>query len=430
MQVFAVKELEKSERRAALDPAGAKKLVGLGLDVVVQSGIGAGSGHSDSSYKDAGATIAKSRPAALGKADIVMRVRPADLKEIPAQKKGSFSLSLLDPFNSPKLVPAFAKAGVTAVSFEMMPRTTLAQKMDVLSSQANLAGYSAVILAAAASNKILPMMMTPAGTVSPSKVFVIGIGVAGLQAIATAKRLGARVTAFDVRPEALEQAESLGAKALRIDLGGDTGGTDQGYAKELTPEQVERQKEEQAKVCADSDVVITTAKLFGRPAPELVDAHTVASMAPGSIIVDLAASPQGGNVAGSKFGEDVVTKDGVRIFGPDTLEGSVSTHASQVYAANLVNFVEHFYDKEEATLPIDLEDEILKGCVMTHGGKSVNEFYKGIMESKKPAKKKSAAKKATKKTTKKVAKKTAKKAAVKKAATKKATAKKAPAKKR
>lgn len=419
MQIFAVKETAKNERRVALDPTGVKKLVDLGFEVEVQSGIGKHSDLPNNSYKEVGAKISSNRSKSIASADIVMRVRPADVKEIGLQKKGSLSLSLLDPFNSPELVTAFAKAGVTAVSFEMMPRTTLAQKMDVLSSQANLAGYAGVILAAQKSNKILPMMMTPAGTISPAKVFVLGVGVAGLQAIATAKRLGARVTAFDVREEALEQAESLGAKALRIDLGGETGGTDQGYAKELTPEQIQIQKEEQAKVCIESDIVITTAKLFGRPAPQLVDEETVSAMTPGSILVDLAASPSGGNVAGSVFDKEVVTKNGVLILGPDTLEAQASTHASQVYSANLVNFIDHFWEKGEEDKPgklvLDMKDEILAGCVMTHKGKSVNKMYREIMGiGNKRKKKKSTKKKTTKKTAKKVEKKATKKVVKKK----------------
>ena len=218
--------------------------------------------------------------------------------------------------------------------------------------------------------------MTPAGTISPSKFFILGIGVAGLQAIATAKRLGARVTAFDVRPEALEQAESLGAKALRIDLGGDTGGTDQGYAKELTPEQLEKQREAQAKVCADSDVVITTAKVFGRKSPILIKADVVEKMKAGALIVDLAAE-SGGKVEGTVLDEVVTTENGVRISGLSNFEGRAATHSSQMFSSNLGNFVDHFWDKEEKKFNFDLEDEILKGCVLTHGGEVVHERFKG-----------------------------------------------------
>ena len=223
-------------------------------------------------------------------------------------------------------------------------------------------------------NTILPMMMTPAGTISPAKFFIVGIGVAGLQAIATAKRLGARVTAFDVRAEALEQAESLGAKALRIDLG-ETGGTEQGYAKQLTPEQLEKQSREQAKVCAQSDVVITTAKVFGRKPPVLIKKEVVASMQPGSIIVDLAAEG-GGNVEGVVCGTEVVTDNGVVIIGLANYEGRVSKHATQVYAANLANMIEHFWDKDGKNFRLDPEDVLQKGCVITHGGAVVHERFR------------------------------------------------------
>ena len=402
MNLFAPKESEKTETRTAVDPASAKKLVGLGLDVVVESGLGTGSGYSDADYEEAGATVAKSRATALGKADIVVRVRKPAAAEIAKHKKGALAVSFLDPFNEPDLIKRFASAGTSAVSMEMMPRSTLAQKMDAISSQANLAGYASVALAASRMNKIIPMMMTPAGTISPAKVFVIGIGVAGLQAIATAKRLGARVTAFDVRAEALEQAESLGAKALRIDLG-ETGGTAQGYAKELTPEQLKKQGEAQAKVCQQSDVVITTAKLFGRKSPILVGKDVVAGMQSGSIIIDLAAET-GGNVEGTKPDQEVVTKNGVTILGPTSLEGTVPEHATQVYAANIANFIEHFWDDEAKSLKVDLEDDILKGCLITHGGEVVHPTFAV------PAKKTAATKKKT------VAKKknTSKKAASKK----------------
>ena len=376
MIVFAPRETDPRETRASLTPDTAKKLTDLGLEVQVEAGIGGRCDHPDFQYVEAGAKVAGDRAAAMGAADFVFRVRKPSNEEIGQLKKGALHISFLDPFNEPETLSAMAAAGVTAVSLEMIPRTTLAQKMDALSSQANLAGYASVILAAQRMNKILPMMMTPAGTVSPAKVFVIGIGVAGLQAIATAKRLGARVTAFDVRPEALEQAESLGAKALRIDLGGETGGTDDGYAKELTPEQLEKQRQAQGKVCADSDVVITTAKVFGRKSPVLVKKDVVEQMKPGSLIVDLAAE-SGGNVEGTVLDEEVKTDKGATIIGLGNFEGMVSTHASQVFSANLGNFLEHFWDKEEKTFKFDLEDEILKGCVLTHDGAIVHERFKG-----------------------------------------------------
>jgi len=374
MKIFAPKENDPIETRASLDPAAVKKLVGLGAEVVVESGIGELCDHPDASYEEAGASVTFDRTGLLGSADIVTRIRKPSDEEVAQLKEGAIHISFLDPFNEPELLGKFAEAKSTAISLEMIPRTTLAQKMDAISSQANLAGYVAVITAANRMNSIFPMMMTPAGTISPVKVFVLGIGVAGLQAIATAKRLGARVTAFDVRAEALEQAESLGAKALRIDLG-ETGGTDQGYAKELTPEQLQKQQEAQAKVCAQSDVVITTAKVFGRKPPILIKKDVVDSMHHGAVIVDLAAET-GGNVEGITPGEETVTENGVKLVGLANFEGHVSKHASQVLAANFANMIEHFWDEEAKVFKIDLEDEIQQGCVITHDGAVVHERFK------------------------------------------------------
>ena len=373
MQVFCPKE-PAPETRASADPESVKKLVGLGLQVVVESGIGLASDHDDAAYSAAGATVTPDRPAALAGADIVFRVNSPDAEEIARMKRGALHVSFLNPFARKDLLQAFAGAGVNAVSMEMMPRTTLAQKMDAISSQANLAGYFAVIRACERMNKIVPMMMTPAGTISPARVFVIGVGVAGLQAIATAKRLGARVEAFDTRPVVEEQVRSLGAKFVKIDLG-ETGQTDQGYAKELTPEQLEMQRQGMAKVCAQSDIVITTAKLFGRPAPTVVTKDMVAGMKRGSIIVDLAAET-GGNVEGTVADEEVTTENGVRIIGTAKLEACLSCHATQVYASNVSNFLEHFWDKEAQAFAYNLDDEILKGCLMTHDGAIRDERFR------------------------------------------------------
>ena len=255
----------------------------------------------------------------------------------------------------------------------MIPRTTLAQKMDALSSQASLAGYAAVIQAAARLRSALPMMMTPAGTIMPSRVFVIGAGVAGLQAIATAKRLGARIEAFDTRPVVEEQVKSLGARFVKIDLG-DTGQTAGGYAKQLTPEQVAKQQAGMAKICAQADVVITTAKVFGRKAPILMTADMVAGMKAGSVIVDMALET-GGNVEGARPGEDIVTENGVTILGDTSLENTIATHASQVLAANFAAWITHFWDDEAKSLTLDREDEILQGCLITHDGEIVHERF-------------------------------------------------------
>ena len=374
MKIFSPKETADNETRAALDPAAVKKLTNLGASVFVESGIGLRCDHPDKEYEEAGATVSTNRDGDMRQADIICRVSKPTGSDVGILKDGAIHISFLDPFKEGELIGQLARAGVTAISLEMIPRTTLAQKMDAISSQANLAGYVAVMIAANRMNGILPMMMTPAGTLSPAKIFVIGVGVAGLQAIATAKRLGARVTAFDTRAEGLEQAESLGAKALRIDLG-ETGATDQGYAKELTPEQLEKQRVEQGKICAQSDVVITTAKLFGRPAPKLIKKDVIEKMQPGSVIVDLAADT-GGNVEGTVLGEETVTANGVVIIGTGNFEGNVSKHASQMLGSNFANMIDHFWDEEKKIFPVDLEDEILQGCVITHGGAIVHERFK------------------------------------------------------
>ena len=357
-----------------MTPDSARKLVGLGLELTLESNLGSAAGHSDDEYREAGASIAAEAAEAAREADLVARVQKPAAETIGNLGQGCLHLSFLDPFNEKELIGQLASAGISAVSLEMIPRTTLAQKMDALSSQANLAGYQAVILAAERFDRILPMMMTPAGTISPAKFFVIGVGVAGLQAIATAKRLGARVEAFDTRPVVEEQVKSLGAKFVKVDLG-ETGQTDQGYAKELTPEQMEKQREAMAKACARADVVITTAKLFGRPAPRIVTKEILDQMSSGSIVVDLAAET-GGNVEGVQIDEETVTDNGVRIIGHGCLEGMVPRHASQMLAANVTAFLEHFWDEEAKTLRMDLEDEIMQGCLITHDGIVVHERFK------------------------------------------------------
>lgn len=352
-----------------LVPATVKKLVGRGAEIAVETGAGAASGSSDEDYDAVGAQVVTDRTGELAKADMVLRLRKPPAAEIDSLKSGSVHVSFLDPFNESGLVEQLAARGVTAISMEMIPRTTIAQKMDALSSQANLAGYIAVILGAARMNKVLPMMMTPAGTITPSRVFVIGVGVAGLQAIATAKRLGANVEAFDTRPVVEEQVQSLGAKFVKVDLG-ETGQTTQGYAKELTPEQQAKQREAMAGVCEKADLVITTAQLFGRKAPVIVTSDIVARMKPGAVILDLAVE-SGGNVEGSRLDEEVDVK-GVTIVGLGNLPGRVCANASQMYSSNLGSLVEHFWDKESKSFKLNMDDEILKGCVVTHGGAVVN----------------------------------------------------------
>ena len=374
MILFAPKEIDSREARTAITPITAKRLVDKGIDVFVEESIGELSNYSDNEYTEVGANIITDRSKALSDADIIFRVRKPSVDEIKKTKSGCIHLSFLDPFNDSELLQLMASQGITSISLEMIPRTTLAQKMDALSSQANITGYTSVIYAAEKLDKVLPMMMTPAGTISPAKFFIIGIGVAGLQAIATAKRLGARVTAFDVRQEALEQAESLGAKALRIDLGEDSKEEGQVYAKELTQEQLEKQREAQAKVCEDSDVVITTAKVFGRRSPILVKSDVIGRMKHGSIIVDLAAET-GGNVEGTEIDNEIVTDNGVRIVGLSNFESMAAHHASQVFSANLGSFIEHFWDEDEKKINLNLGDEILAGCVLTNNGKIVHEKF-------------------------------------------------------
>ena len=372
MRICFPKETHEDENRVSVLPQTVKKYIDLGVDIAVEEGYGASIAISDDEYEKAGASVL-SNEEIYSSADVIFRLRKPELADIEKIKPETLHVSFLDPFNEKELIVRLAAAGIKAVSMEMIPRSTRAQKMDALSSQANLAGYSTVITAAQMINKALPMMMTPAGTISPCRVFVIGVGVAGLQAIATAKRLGARVEAFDTRPVVEEQVQSLGAKFVKIDLG-ETGQTENGYAKELTPEQLELQKQGMAKVCAQSDIVITTAQLFGRPAPRIVTKAMVEAMKPGSIIVDMAVTT-GGNVEGSVAGE-TVDINGVKIVGIKNLPGEVAESASLVYANNLYNFFDEFWDKEAKQLKIDREDEIIASCLITDGGEIVNERVK------------------------------------------------------
>ncbi len=370
MNIAVPKEVHEGETRVSMIPEHVAKLVGAGADVAIESGLGQTLRIDDDEYTKAGASVRADRSDLIQSADMVLRIRKPAVQEIELMKRGCIYISLLDPFNERELIDQFMTMGVSAISMEMIPRITRAQKMDVLSSQANLAGYAAVIIASERLDKILPMMMTPAGTIAPARVFVIGVGVAGLQAIATAKRLGARVEAFDTRPVVEEQVKSLGARFVKIDLG-DTGQTKDGYAKALTEEQLQKQREGMAKVCASADIVITTAQLFGRPAPLIVTAEMVSGMQPGSVIVDLAVE-SGGNVAGSRVGQEV-DASGVRIIGLANLPGEVAVNASQMFSSNLYNLVEEFWNNDENRFVLNFEDEIIKGCVITHEGKIVSE---------------------------------------------------------
>lgn len=365
MQVGALKERFAGELRAALTPAGVKRLVGMGFSVCIENNLGLASGFFDEDYAAAGASLSASKEAVIGSSELLLGVRKPAPETVALLRPDSVSVSFLDVFNEQDLLQDLARAHISAISMEMIPRSTRAQRMDALSSQANLAGYATVILAALHLPKIFPMMMTPAGTIAPARVFIIGAGVAGLQAIATAKRLGARVEAFDTRPVVAEQVRSLGARFVEIDLG-EVSQTEQGYAKALTEEQLARQREGMKKAIAMSDVVITTAQVFGRPAPRIVTEDMVQAMRPGSVIVDMAVET-GGNVAGSKLNE-LVTVGGVKIIGQGNLPAEVASNASEMFSANVVNLVDEIWDAESSRLQLDADNEIVQGCLITHGG--------------------------------------------------------------
>ncbi len=363
-----------SEPRVALVPASIKKLKALdGVQVFVEKDLTAM--VSNEEYEAAGALISDQRKSLLSIADVLLWVNAPTESDIGLMKEGAISISFLDPYNNKSLVQKFIDSKVNAISMEMIPRTTLAQKMDALSSQASLAGYTAVTLGAYELDRIFPMMMTPAGTIPPARVFVIGAGVAGLQAIATAKRLGARVEAFDTRSVVEEQVASLGAKFVKIDLG-ETGQTKDGYAKELSEEQLKKQQEAMTKSCVNADLVITTAKLFGRKAPVIITKEILKQMRNGSVVVDLAAGT-GGNVEGTIV-DQITDVEGVQVIGIDNLPGEVAYDASSMYSSNLTNLIIHFFDDETKTISLDQSDEIMNGCLITNDGALVNERLKDV----------------------------------------------------
>jgi NAD(P) transhydrogenase subunit alpha len=359
------------EPRIGLTPETVKKLVKAGASVTLRSGAGLRSHFSDQDYKDAGAQIAKSDEDAVAGADIVMTVRRPSAALTAKMKKGATVIGMLDPFSDAPELDALAKTGVALFAMELMPRITRAQSMDVLSSQSNLAGYKAVVDAAAAFERALPMMMTAAGTVPAAKVFVMGVGVAGLQAIATARRLGAIVSATDVRPAVKEQVASLGAKFIAVEdeefKQAETAG---GYAKEMSDDYKKKQAALVAEHIKGQDIVVTTALIPGRPAPKLISKAMIESMKPGSIIVDLAVE-RGGNAELAKPGE-IVEHNGVRIMGLMNLPGSVPVSASSLYARNLQAFIEPLIDKEKKTLAINWNDELVKGTLIARDGAIVN----------------------------------------------------------
>jgi H+-translocating NAD(P) transhydrogenase subunit alpha len=371
MIAIGVPAEEEDESRIGLTPETVKKLVKAGANVTIRAGAGSRSHFSDEDYKAAGAKIAKTDADAVGDADIVLTVRRPRADIVKGMKKGAAVIGMLDPFADAEGLDQLAKTGVALFAMELMPRISRAQSMDVLSSQSNLAGYKAVLDAAAAFERALPMMMTAAGTVPAARIFVMGVGVAGLQAIATARRLGAIVTATDVRPAVKEQVASLGAKFIAVEdeefKQAETAG---GYAKEMSDAYKKKQAALVAEHVKSQDIVITTALIPGRPAPKLISKEMIESMKPGSIIVDLAVE-RGGNAELAKPGE-IVSHKGVRIMGRLNLPGAVPVNASSLYARNLQAFVEPLIDKEKKTLAVNWDDELVKGTLIARDGAIVN----------------------------------------------------------
>jgi NAD(P) transhydrogenase subunit alpha len=364
MRIAIARESDAGEPRVAATPDTVKRMIALGARVVVEPGAGERSGIPDADFTAAGATMAKD---AIQGADVVLKVRRPTPAELKAYKKGALVIGLMDPFGESAALKSLADAGITAFAMELMPRITRAQSMDVLSSQANLAGYRAVIDAAAEYGRAFPMMMTAAGTVPAAKVFVMGVGVAGLQAIATARRLGAVVTATDVRPAAKEQVQSLGAKFIAVEdeefKQAETAG---GYAKEMSKEYQAKQAALIAEHITKQDVVITTALIPGRPAPRLVTKRMISTMRPGSVIVDIAVE-RGGNVEGVKP-DEVVVVNGVKLVGHVNMAGRLAASASALYARNLLSFLETMIDKNAKSLAVNWDDEIVKGTALTRDG--------------------------------------------------------------
>ncbi|TMF88219.1 MAG: Re/Si-specific NAD(P)(+) transhydrogenase subunit alpha [Chloroflexi bacterium] len=373
MKVLVVRETMPGERRVAATPETVAKMVAAGLEVTVEAGAGEEASFPDAAFEAAGAKVVREHAKALAAADIVLRVQPPADGDVKAMRKGALSIGFLQPATSAAAVKALAKHGVTAFSLEMVPRISRAQSMDALSSQASLAGYKAVLMAAVRLGKYFPMLMSAAGTIAPARVLVLGAGVAGLQAIATARRLGAVVEAYDVRPAVRDEVKSLGATFLELNLEAQEG--QGGYAREQSDEFLAKQRELLTERVAAADVVITTAAVPGRKAPVLVTAEMVKGMRPGSVIVDLAADG-GGNVELTKAGE-VVEVGGVTIDGTRNVPSTIPVHASQLYARNVANLL--LLMIKDGQLNLDLEDDVIKGAVVTHGGEVVNENARKMM---------------------------------------------------
>ncbi|MEM6401190.1 MAG: Re/Si-specific NAD(P)(+) transhydrogenase subunit alpha [Cyanobacteria bacterium P01_D01_bin.116] len=381
MRIAVAKEIEASERRVALIPDVVSKLVKQGFEVSIESGAGEKALFNDSDYEVAGATIISDTAKLWGEADILLKVSPPQQREdgsaeIDLLKEGSIFIGFLNPLANPSLSEQLAQRKVTAFSMEMIPRTTRAQSMDALSSQASIAGYKSVLIAAEALPKYFPMLTTAAGTIAPAKVFVMGAGVAGLQAIATARRLGAMVEAFDIRPAVKEEVQSLGAKFVEVKLDEETA-TAGGYAKEISEESKKKTQEAVNERVKNADVVITTAQVPGRKAPRLVTEEMIAQMKPGAVIVDLAAD-QGGNAAYTEPGGNVV-KNGVTIIGPVNLPSSVPVHASQLYSKNLVSLMKLLV--KDNALNLDFEDDIVNAACVTHSGEIRNQRVKDALQA-------------------------------------------------
>jgi H+-translocating NAD(P) transhydrogenase subunit alpha len=371
MVTIAVTSESADEPRVAVSPDTVKKFTGLGAKVRIESGAGLKSRYSDQAYFAAGAEMV-SRADALAGADILLKVRRPSIDEMTALKPGAIVAGMIDPFGDREALDALAATGATVFSMEFMPRTTRAQSMDVLSSQANLAGYKAVIDGASMFGQALPMMMTPAGTVPAAKAFIMGVGVAGLQAIATARRLGAQVTATDVRPATKEQVQSLGAKFIAVeDDEFKQAQTAAGYAKPMSAEYQAKQAELVAQHVKTQDIVITTALIPGRPAPKLITRAMVESMKPGSVIVDLAAE-RGGNTELTEPGKTVETPNGVKIYAPLNLAGTIAVNASSLYAKNLLAFLDTMIDKKEKALAVNWDDDLVKGTLIAKDGRIVH----------------------------------------------------------
>jgi NAD(P) transhydrogenase subunit alpha len=369
MKVAVVRETSPGERRVALVPEAVTKLRAAGFEILLQSGAGDGAWLNDDSFGEAGASIV-GRAEALAAADVVLMVGKPDEATISALRKGQAVVGLLAPLTDPALTSRLAQSGVTAISMDMIPRTLpRAQSMDALSSQANIAGYKAALIAAAAYGRFFPLLITAAGTARPARVLILGTGVAGLQAIGTARRLGAVVSAYDVRPETRAEVESLGGTFIELTSVGPAAGSG-GYARALTEEERQAQQDELAGHIAAHDVVITTAQVPGRRPPVLITSHALKAMAPGSVIVDMGASELGGNVAGSEPGETIVTENGVTVIGAGNLPSTMPAAASSMYARNISGLLQ--YLAKDGALAIDLDDDLQAGVVITHDGRVVH----------------------------------------------------------